>query len=51
MRRAAGPPPPPRPAARAENLPAAARQGNENAAGAGLFYMHFSFHLYIGLTL
>ncbi|XVF69918.1 hypothetical protein PTKIN_Ptkin11bG0119500 [Pterospermum kingtungense] len=32
MQRAAAPPHPPRPAARAENVPAAGRQGNENAA-------------------
>ncbi|XP_022755475.1 uncharacterized protein LOC111303459 [Durio zibethinus] len=32
MQRAAAPPHPPRPAARAENVPAAERQGNENAA-------------------
>ncbi|KAA8522711.1 hypothetical protein F0562_009127 [Nyssa sinensis] len=31
MQRAAAPPQPPRPAARVENVPAAARQGNENA--------------------
>uniref|UniRef100_A0A5B6YV86 Transmembrane protein n=1 Tax=Davidia involucrata TaxID=16924 RepID=A0A5B6YV86_DAVIN len=31
MQRAAAPPQPPRPAVRAENVPAAARQGNENA--------------------
>ena len=35
MQRAAAPPPPPRPAVRAEN--AAARQGVENAAVAGIF--------------
>nr|KJB83363.1 hypothetical protein B456_013G243400 [Gossypium raimondii] len=32
MQRAAAPPHPPRPAARAENVPAAGRQGNENVA-------------------
>ncbi|XVF19022.1 hypothetical protein REPUB_Repub11eG0074700 [Reevesia pubescens] len=32
MQRAAAPPNPPRPAARADNVPAAGRQGNENAA-------------------
>ncbi|RVW16125.1 hypothetical protein CK203_074265 [Vitis vinifera] len=32
MQRAAAPPQPPRPAVRAENVPAAVRQGNENAA-------------------
>ncbi|KAL4325965.1 hypothetical protein GQ457_11G018170 [Hibiscus cannabinus] len=32
MQRAAAPPHPPRPAARAENIPAAGRQGEENAA-------------------
>ncbi|KAH1033516.1 hypothetical protein J1N35_045690 [Gossypium stocksii] len=35
MQRAAAPPHPPRPAARAENVPAAGRQGNENVAVAG----------------
>ncbi|KAE8710367.1 hypothetical protein F3Y22_tig00110321pilonHSYRG00046 [Hibiscus syriacus] len=35
MQRAAAPPHPPRPAARAENVPAAGRQGNENVALAG----------------
>ncbi|KAK8515567.1 hypothetical protein V6N13_139456 [Hibiscus sabdariffa] len=35
MQRAAAPPHPPRPAARAENVPAAGRQGDENAALAG----------------
>lgn len=38
MRRAAAPPHPPRPAAQAENVPAAGRQGNENAALAGNFF-------------
>lgn len=37
MQRAAAPPHPPRPAVRAENAPAAARQ-NENAALAGTLY-------------
>ena len=36
MQRAAAPPHPPRPAVRAENV-AAARQGVENVAGAGIF--------------
>lgn len=35
MRRAAAPPQPPRPAFRADNVPDAARQGNENAAVLG----------------
>lgn len=41
MQRAAAPPHPPRPAARAENIPAAGRQGNENAALAGIFFFFF----------
>ena len=36
MQRAAAPPQPPRPAARAENIPPAARQGDGNAAHAGI---------------
>lgn len=38
MQRAAGAQQPPRPAIRAENVPAAVRQGNENAAAAGAFF-------------
>ena len=41
MQRAAAPPHPPRPADRAENVPAAGRQGNENAALAGNFFCLF----------
>ena len=40
MQRAAAPPHPPRPAARAENVPAA-RQGADNAAPAGVICFHF----------
>lgn len=40
MHRAAAPPPPPRPAARADNVPAA-RQGVDNAAPAGMISLHF----------
>ncbi|XP_021911872.1 uncharacterized protein LOC110825697 isoform X2 [Carica papaya] len=38
MQRAAAPPQPPRPAFRADNVPDAARQGNENAGLGGTFY-------------
>ena len=39
------PPQPPRPAVRAENVPAAARPGNENVAMAGtFFYSHILKH-------
>lgn len=41
MQRAAAPPQPPRPAVRAENVPAAVRQGNENAAMAGTFFYSY----------
>ena len=41
MQRAAAPPHPPRPAARAENVPAAGRQGDGNAALAGNFFSLF----------
>lgn len=36
MQRAAAPPQPPRPAVGPDNVPAAERQGNENAALAGM---------------
>lgn len=39
MQRAAAPPQPPRPDARLDNLPPGARQGNENAAGPGIFLL------------
>lgn len=41
MQRAAAPPRPPRPAARAENVPAA-RQEADNAAPAGMICLHFN---------
>lgn len=42
MDRAAVPPQPPRPAARAENVPPAARQGNDNAALPGNLLLVFA---------
>lgn len=46
MQRAAAPPRPPRPAARAENVPAA-RQEVDNAAPAGTIFLHFIQMIFI----
>ena len=44
MQRAAAPPQPPRPAVRADNVPGAGRQGNDNVAAGGTSFQLMSIN-------